>query len=204
MKNKWIIPVVLFIVLVSAYAVRGAFQSRVELEVLTQGKIEEASTTQGVLIKNEQVNTVELLGTAEVYAENGSRVANKEIIAMMHGNTEDEALIKELSEINKKINAIHSSDADEAVYISDTMQMESEISNYVDEIIKNASKNDFSKLSEYKYKISMIIAQKAIARGEKVTAPAEELIVLQTRKNEIAYWLCSIEWQFRLIQLSRT
>ncbi len=185
MKNKWIIPVVLFIVLVTAYAVRGAFQSRIELEVLKQGKIEEASTTQGVLIKNEKVNTVEFSGSAELYAKDGSRVANKEIIAMLYGSTEDEALVNELSEINKKINAIRKSDADKAIYISDTMQMESEISGYVDEIIKNASKNDFSALSEYKYKISMITAQKAIARGEEVTAPAQELIVLQTRKNEI-------------------
>ncbi len=185
MKNKWIIPVVLFIVLVTAYAVRGMFQSRIELEVLTQGKIEETSTTQGVLIKKEQVNTVELLGTAEVYAKDGNRVANNEIIAMLYGTTEDEALIEELSSINKKINAIHASDADKSIYISDTMQMESEISNYVDEIIANASKNDFSALSKYKYKISMITAQKAIARGETVTTPAEELVVLQTRKNEI-------------------
>ena len=185
MKNKWIIPVVLFIVLVTANAVRGLFQSRIELEVLTQGKIEEARTAQGVLIKNEKVNTINLPDIAEIYAKDSSRVANKEIIAMLYGNTEDEALIRELSEINKKINAIHSSDAQKSIYISDTMQMESEISRYVDEIIKNASKNDFSKLSEYKYKISMITAQKAVARGEDIVTPAEELIVLQTRKNEI-------------------
>lgn len=185
MKNKWIIPVVLFIILVTAYAVRGLFQSRIELEILTKGKIEEESTTQGILIKNEQVNNVELLGTAEVYAKDGSRVAKNEIIAMLYGNTEDEALIEELSAINKKINAIHVSDADKAIYISDTMQMESAISSYVDEIIRFSSKNDFSALPEYKYKISMITAQKAIARGEKVTTPAEELVVLQTRKNEI-------------------
>lgn len=185
MKNKWIIPVVLFIVLVTANAVRGLFQSRIELEVLTQGKIEEARTTQGVLIKNEKVNTINLPDIAEIYAKDSSRVANKEIIAMLYGSTEDEALIRELSEINKKINAIHSSDAQKSIYISDTMQMESEISRYVDEIIKSASKNDFSKLSEYRYKISMITAQKAVARGEDIVTPAEELIVLQTRKNEI-------------------
>ena len=185
MKNKWIIPVVLFIVLITAYAVRGMFQARVELEVLHEDVIEESSTTKAVLIKNESVNTLTLSGSAEVFAKDEARVAKNEILAILYGATEDEALVKEFAEINKKISAIRSSDADDSIYISDTMQLESEISSYIDDIIEASANNDFSKLSEYKYKISMITAQKAIARGEKVISPAEEVLILQARKNEI-------------------
>ena len=185
MKNKWIILVVLFIVLVTIYAVRGVFQSRIDLEVITTGKIEESSTTQGVLIKNEKVNQVKLSGAAEIYAKDGNRVGKNQILAMLYGNTEDAALIKEFAEINKKINAIQKSDADNFIYISDAMQLESQISDDVDDLVQAASSNDFSKISEYKYKISTATAQKAIARGETVTTPAEEMIALQTRKNEI-------------------
>ncbi len=185
MKNKWIILVVLFIVLITAYAVRGMFQSRIELEVLQQGKIEEMSTTRAVLIKNEKVNSLELTGSTEIYANDNERVAKNEIIAILYGTTEDKDLITEFSEINKKIDAIRASDADSSIYISDTMQMESHIASYVDDLIGFSSDNDFSKLSEYKYKISMITAQKAISRGEQVVTPAEEVLKLQARKNEI-------------------
>ena len=185
MKNKWIIPVVLFIILICAYAVRGMFQARIELEVLQKGRIEESQTTKAVLIKNEIVKSLELSGSAEVYADDNERVARNEILAILHASSEDEALIKEFSQINKKIAAIRASDADSSIYISDTMQMESEISSYVDDLIQSCSDNDFSKMSEYKYKISMITAQKAIVRGEAVTTPAEEVLALQARKNQI-------------------
>lgn len=185
MKNKWIIPVVLFIILVTVYVARGLFQSRVELEVLQVGKIEEVTSTQGVLIKNEIVNSVTLSGATEVYARDGERVANNEIIAMLYGNTEDEALFSELAEINKKINAISESEADSSVYISDTMQMESELSDCVDEIIREGAVNDYSRLSVHRYKLSLITSLKAMVRGEDVVTPAEEMITLQTRKNEI-------------------
>ena len=185
MKNKWIIPVVLFVVLIITYVVRGMFQARVELEILSIDKIEEASTTQGVLIKKEIVNNLELTGSTEIYAKDGDRVANKEIIAMLYGDSEDKELKEELARINKKINAIRKSDADSSAFVTDTMQMETELSNFVDDIIAAVCANDLESISEYKYKIQMIAAQKAIARGEDATTPAEEIIRLQTRKNEI-------------------
>lgn len=185
MKNKWIIPVLLFVILVTVYAVRGLLESRVELELLQVDKIEEVTSTQGVLIKNEKVNSLTLTGATEIYARNGDRVANKEILAMLYGNTEDEALFNELAAINKKINAINESDADSSVYISDTMQMETELSQCVDEIILAAANNDYSKLSVHKYRISLVTSLKAMVRGEDVVTPAEEMISLQTRKNEI-------------------
>lgn len=185
MKNKWIIPIVLFIVLVIAYAARGLVQSRIELELLQEGKIEETVSTQGVLIKKEKAESLTLGGTTEIYAKNGARVANKEIIASLQAGTEDEALKTELAQISKKINAIHKSNADGSAYISDSMQMETELSNCVDKLIEASKNNDYTTLSENKYKIQMITAQKAIARGETVTTPAEEVIRLQTRKNEI-------------------
>lgn len=185
MKNRWIIFVVLFIFLVMVYGVRGMFQSRIELQVLQVDKIEEAVSTQGVLIKNEHINSLTLSGLSEIYAKDSFRVANGEIVAMLYGSSEDEALVDEFSQISKKINAIHISNADESVFIGDTMQIETEISNYVDDIIKISSENDFLSLSEYRYKIAAITAQRAISEGKDVISPAEELVKLQTRKNQI-------------------
>jgi len=112
-------------------------------------------------------------------------VANKEIIALLQAGTEDEALVKELAQINKKVNAINKSNANGASYLFDAVQLESELSAYVDMIIEASKDNDYASLSEYKYKIQTVTAQKAISRGETVTTPAEEAIELQLRKNEI-------------------
>ena len=183
-NNKWLIPVVLFVVLIVTYFVRGLFTSRIGLELLYQDKIEELSTTQGVLIKTESVNTVSLSGATEIYVKNGDRVSNKEIIAMLYSETEDESLKTELSEINKKIAAIEDSNSGSSVFINDTMKMEAELAKYVDEVIEFTCDNNLVRLSEYKYKMSMLAEQKAVANGEKESS-ADSLTALQTRKYEL-------------------
>lgn len=183
-NNKWLIPVVLFVVLIVTYFVRGLFTSRIGLELLQEDKIEELSTTQGVLIKTESVNTVALSGATEIYVKNGDRVSNKEIIAMLYSETEDESLKTELSEINKKISAIQDSNSGSSVFINDTMKMEAELAKYVDEVISFTCENNLVRLSEYKYKMSMLAEQKAVANGEKESS-ADDLTTLQARKYEL-------------------
>ncbi len=183
-KNKWMIPVVLFVVLVVTYFVRGVFTSRIGLEMLQEDKIEELSTTQAVLIKTESVNTVTLSGATEIYVKNGDRVSNREILAMLYSETEDEGLKTELSEINKKISAIQDSNSGSSIFINDTMKMEAELSKYVDEVIDFTCEQNLVRLSEYKYKMSMLAEQKAVANGEKESS-ADDLTKLQARKYEL-------------------
>ena len=183
-KNKWMIPVVLFVVLVATYFVRGVFTSRIGLEMLQEDKIEELSTTQAVLIKTESVNTVALSGATEIYVKNGDRVSNREILAMLYSETEDEGLKTELSEINKKIAAIQDSNSGSSIFINDTMKMEAELSKYVDEVIDFTCEKNLVRLSEYKYKMSMLAEQKAVANGEKESS-ADDLTKLQARKYEL-------------------
>ncbi len=183
-NNRWLIPVVLFLVLVVTYFVRGLFTSRVGLELLQEDKIEELSTTQAVLIKSESVNTVTLSGATEIYVKNGDRVSNKEIIAMLYSETEDESLKTELAEINKKISAIEDSNSGSSVFINDTMKMEAELAKYVDEVIAFTCDNDLDRLSEYKYKMSMLAEQKAVANGEKGSS-VDNLTQLHARKYEL-------------------
>lgn len=183
-SNKWMIPVVLFLVLIVTYFVRGLFTSRIGLELLQEDKIEEVSTTQGVLIKTESVNTVTLSGATEIYVKNGDRVSNREIIAMLYSETEDESLKTELAEINKKIAAIEDSNSGSSIFINDTMKMDAELSKYVDEVIEFTHNNKLDRLAEYKYKMSMLAEQKAVANGEKESS-VDDLSKLQARKYEL-------------------
>lgn len=183
-NNKWLIPVVLFVVLVVTYFVRGLFDSRVSVELLQEDKIEEMSITQGVLIKKENVKTVDLSGATEIYVKNGDRVSNRQIIAMLYSDTEDESLKAELSDVNKKITAIQESNSGSSVFINDTMKMEAELSKYVDEVIDFTCHNELTRLPEYKYKMTMLAEQKAVANGEKESS-VDTLTALQERKYQL-------------------
>ena len=132
MKNKWMIPVVLFAVLVIAYIIRGFIGTRINVEMLQTDKIEEAATCSGVLIKNEKVNTVSVNGIAEILAKNGQRVSKGELLATFYSGTEEavgEGIISELADINKRIEAIKAGHSGDAIFINDVGLREAALGN---------------------------------------------------------------------------
>jgi len=182
MKNKWLIPVVLFFVLLICYIIRGLIGTRITVEMLQTDKIEESISGQGVLIKNENVSTVALTGMTEIYVRNGQRVSNGEVLSTIYGETADESVKTQLADVNKKINAIKGGNSGDAVFINDATKIESEITEYVDEVIAKASEQDMALVSEYKYRISTMADQKAVAKGEK-EGFSNTLVQLQAEKS---------------------
>ena len=192
MKNKWMIPVVLFVVLVVCYIVRGAFQTRVTVEMLQMDKIEQSSSGLGILIKDETVHTFDVTGLAEVSVKNGQRVSNRQLIATLYSGTGDETVKVQLAEVNKKIHAMQSSHSGNGVFISDATKIESELAAYVDDVIEKASQRDLESVSEYKYRISTLADQKAVAKGEKEDF-SNDLVKLQAEKSVLEAKLGKIE-----------
>ena len=195
MKNKWMIPVVLFVVLVIAYMIRGFIGTRVIVEMLQTDKIEEAATCSGVLIRNEKVNTVSVDGIAEILAKNGQRVSKGELLAIFYSGTKDtvgEDIISELADINKRIEAIKAGHSGDAIFINDVAKIESEIANDVDKIISLVSNRNTEEISKYKYHISTLADQKAVAKGEK-EGFANELARLQAEKSTLESKLGSLQ-----------
>ncbi len=192
MKNKWMIPVVLFIVLVVCYIVRGAFQTRVMVEMLQMDKIEQSSSGLGILIKDEMVHTFDVGGLAEVAVKNGQRVSNRQLIATLYSGTADETVKVQLAEVNKKIHAMQSSNSGNGVFINDATKIESELAAYVDDVIEKAAKRDLESVSEYKYRISTLADQKAVAKGEKENF-SDDLVKLQAQKSILEAKLGKIE-----------
>lgn len=182
MKKKWTIPVVLFVVLIVCYAVRGFFQTRITVEMLQTDKIEESCSCLGVLIKSEAVNAVSVNGTAELSVRNGQRVSNGQLIATIYSGTADKNVQIQLADVNKKINAMKDSNAGESVFINDATKIESEIADNVDEVIERVAEQDLESLSEYKYRISTLADQKAVAKGEKQEF-SSDLAQLQAEKS---------------------
>lgn len=182
MKDKWYIPVLLFVILVVSYIVRGFFVTRIELEMLQTDRIEESAQAVGVLIKNEHPDSVPVTGITEVLVQDGERVANGEVIATVYGSVEDAQAKNKLADINKKISAMEESRMGEAVFINDATKIESEIATCVDEVIAKASVGDFEELSQQKYKLAIMSDQKVVAKGEK-EGFANDLVGLRAQKS---------------------
>ena len=182
MKNKWLIPVVLFAVLVTGYIIRGFFQTRITVEMLRTDKIEESFSGKGVLIKTENINTVNVGGATEIYVSNGQRVSEGQLIATIYSGDADEEIKIKLADINKKINAILDSNSGDSVFISDVAKIEGEIDTYVDKTIADVTNGTLDKMSEYKYKISTLSDHKAVAKGEKETF-SNDLANLRAEKS---------------------
>ena len=192
MKNKWFIPVVLFVVLVVCYIVRGFFQTRITVEMLQTDKIEESTSGLGVLVKSESVNSVSIGGAAEISVRNGQRVSNGQLIATAYSGTTDESIKAQLADVNKKINAIKDSNSGESVFINDATKIESEIADNVDEVIGKVAEQDMESISEYKYRISTLADQKAVAKNEKQDF-SNDLVQLQAEKSVLESKLGKIE-----------
>ncbi len=192
MKNKWMIPVVLFIVLVICYIVRGVFQTRVTLEMLQTDKIEESSSGVGILVKDETVQTFTIDGVADISVRNGQRVSNRQLLATLYNDIADETVKKQFADVNKKIDAMLQSNAGDAAFVNDAAKIEGTLSDYVDQVIANVAKRDLSQVSEYKYRISTLADQKAVAKGEK-EGFSHELAKLQAEKSVLEAKLGKIQ-----------
>ena len=182
MKDKWYIPVLLFVILVVCYIARGFFVTRIELEMLQTDRIEEYTRTTGVLIKDEYPASIPVGGITEVLVQDGERVANGEVIATIYSNPADEATKNKLADINKKITAMEESRMGEAVFINDATKIEREIATCVDEVIAKTSLGDFEALSQYKYKLAIMADQKVVAKGEK-EGFTNDLVQLRAEKS---------------------
>lgn len=192
MKDKWFIPVLLFVVLVIGYIVRGFFETRITVEMLQTDKIEEVSAGVGVLVKTEHVTTLSVASATEVAAENGQRVAKGEIIATVYSGTAEEDTKMKLADINKRIAAIEDSHTGDAVFINDATKIESELATGVDEVIALMAEHDMESLSEYKYRFSTMADQKAVAKGEKKSFTSD-LTQLRAEKSVLEAQLGKIE-----------
>lgn len=192
MKDKWFIPVLLFVVLVIGYMIRGFVGTRISVEMLQTDKIEEVSAGVGVLVKTEHVRALSVGSATEIAAKNGQRVAKGEIIATVYSGTAEDDIKIKLADINKRIAAIEDSRSGDAVYLSDATKIESEIASGVDEVIALMAERNMESLSEYKYRLITMTDQKAVAKGEKESF-SSDLTALRAEKSVLEAQLGRIE-----------
>ncbi len=184
MKNKWNILILLFIALVVAYALRGVFGERVELEVLREGSMEDMASCTGVVVKYETVYDLPSGVSVETKAVDGQRVANGETIAAVYASQVDPAVKAKLDRVNKKIAASESNQTISATFSGDATKLESDISDEVASLISYSYKRDMEKAGAARETIAALADRKAVVSGQK-SASANTLDELKSTKQQL-------------------
>ena len=183
MKNKWYVPVIIFILLVLVYFFRGIFESHAQFEVLREGTMEEVVSAKGIVIKYETLYEIGSNGTVEAKVASGARVSKGTLLANVYSGSVDSEVMAKIDRVNKKIEAIKSSQREGLSFSSDVSKLDSEISSKISDVIENGQKKRMSKVAELKTSLSTLSERKAVVSGQQSsgTGTLEELE--QTRQS---------------------
>lgn len=182
-RNKWYVPVLIFLLLILIYFFRGLFGSRVQYEVLREGTMEEMLSVKGLVIKYETLYETGSGGTVEAKVAGGSRVSKGMLLANIYSGAVDSEVMAKLDRVNKKIETIRESREEGLSFSGDVSKLDSEISSKVNAIIENGQKKKMSKVSELKTALSTLAERRATVSGQQ-SAGANTLEELeQTRQS---------------------
>ncbi|MCC8170116.1 MAG: hypothetical protein LIO59_07155 [Oscillospiraceae bacterium] len=136
---------------------------------------EKSISAEGLIVREEHVYYAGSDGIVYNNATEGSRVAKDSLISTIYGGSVDKDLLKELYNIDKKIEK--ETEKSES-YASDYLSVENEIATRISEIITAASENDISSIVQYKDDIN------SLRRGEDITR-TDKVSELTSQKEEI-------------------
>lgn len=148
---------IFFMLLITAviavwYGVRYV-KTPVTTEIMHLIKYEESVRGDAFIIKKETVNTAQTDGTLYNYAANGSRVGKNKRIASVYTGNVNTSILQELNNVDKKIELLNVRNSTKQMSTSDTLSVESKISDRENEIINAVYTGDISRISSYKEEI---------------------------------------------------
>lgn len=154
MKKSFIIIFILVLGATLFYGIRYV-KTPVATQVAALTKYEQKISTDAFIVKNEVVYNAKNSGTIYNYAEENSRVGKDRRIASVYDGNVNSELIKELNNIDKKIDEIEAGSQDNE-FVSDSSSAENQIETRKDSIIDAAKSGNVSKIAEYKEEINNI------------------------------------------------
>ena len=183
MKNKINILIPVFIVLVLIYVVRSVAGTRVQVEVLLEGGMEDVVNTKAVLIKHETVLNPTIDGVSEPLVSDGARVALGQAVAAVYSETVDPELRNRLEQVKKKLALLDAEQANLLSYTGDASHLEKKISEQTAKMIEKSRAGDMTAVSELQFIIEVLCEKKAQLSGnttgggtlEALTAEKEQL-----------------------------
>lgn len=119
-------------------------------------QLEEVVTGEAFVIRNEVVYSAETSGTLYNYINEGARVAKNMLLSTVFRGSVDEELIRELNNIDIKIEKLNKRIEQNETFTKDKNSVENKIESIKDNVITASLNNNISKISEYKDAINYL------------------------------------------------
>jgi len=184
MKNKINILIPIFIVLVLIYVIRSVAGTRVQVEVLLEGSMEDIVSTKAVLIKKETVLNPTIDGVSEPLVSDGTRVAAGQAVAAVYSATVDPELRNRLEQIKKKLALLDAGQTNLLSYTGDVSHLEKKISEQTAKMIEKSREGDMAAVSELQFIIEVLCEKKAQLSGNSTGGGTLEALTAEKQQLE--------------------
>lgn len=151
---------VLIILLIAAAAVLfygyRYINSPVKTKTAKLERLEEVVSANAFISRNEVVYSAETSGTLYNYVPEGARVGKNMLISTVYRGTVNEELVRELNNIDVKIEKLKKRVEQNETFTKDNSSTENKIEKVKNDIITAALGENYSKISEYKSSINYL------------------------------------------------
>ncbi len=152
-------------------------------QTVTYYEYEKSISGEGYILRNETVVADDTAGTFEPYVNEGDRVGRDARVGTVISGAPDEALLRELGDVNQRIEDIEMSTTIAGIYQSDTARIANAVREDVKSIRQAVKDGDLASATEIKREIGYLKD-----RGTEIedSGPTEQLLSeLYDRKTEI-------------------
>ncbi len=183
MKRKVNILIPIFIILVLIYVVRSMVGTRIQVETLHRGSMEDMVSTKGLMIKYESVMESKSDGVFEPLAQEGARVSVGQQVAAIYTDAATSELRTRLDKVKKKITQIEENQANLINFSGDVSRLEKKIAEKTAELIEKGRNGEMTEVGEIRLVIEALCEKKAEITG--VSTSGGTLAELRAQKAEL-------------------
>ncbi len=141
-------------------------------------RVEDVTTANAYVIRNEAVYYAQNSGTLYNYVAEGARVGKNSLISTVYNGSVDEEQIRELNNIDNKIAKLQHTIEQNSMFTRDKSSIENKLENIRTDIIEAALNNDLSAITEYKSTVNYLV-------GDVNSDSNSEINALMAQKRQI-------------------
>jgi len=152
-----------------AFLISSGVSSPVKTEIVRYGTIEDSTSVNGYLVRNEYIINAPTDGMLSCIAKEGERITKDNKIATVFNGKVDESIQSKINRINERIAEAMRSSIHKDLFAGDVAQIDSTISKQVDDIVYATYIRRTDKVSSHKDDITKLLERKLLAQGQKPT-----------------------------------
>lgn len=176
---------VLLVVFYIGYQAYRSIYSDVKLESAVMHSVYESIETEGLVFRSETpLASVEEKGSPYYSVENGTRVANKSVIASVYKDAESGRIEQQIRDIDEQINAFKSimADAGSGRLILDVINKQ--FSENLLQLIRDTETGNLSDVDDFSFDLLALLSKKALITGKDVDF-TDKIAELQSEKKAL-------------------